>query len=475
MEISELNDKHDEYTINIDEWNLYEAAYKGTKALIDFGIIERLKGFVNAEGNPVDEPNELYKIRLKNIYGFALSERLIDVVLGYVNEKDTEYNFDTLESDKIFQLFLADSNKNGDDFEVTGEKHLLNSMIYGHTGIITTKGKVEGNRTTDTDYRDNLYPYITEFTPQSIHDWAYENINGTRELAMLKIYDADDRYNVWYKDSWEIFAIPDGAKEYELVDSGDNNLGYIPFTILRNGKKTGEMSGTSFIKEIARYDIALIRNEEASSRIVKYGAFPMLVLPKPKENDKNKAVIVAPSATLYSDPNKPNGNPFWLKSEVLAPVQACEIKRNSITLEAYKSIHASFMNDNGGGVESGEAKKRAFQSFNAMLSKIAKQIELYEYSIIKQWLDWQDDANLYESVQIGRPGDFDVSSLMDDIDELTAAKASVNSETFTQEIEKLIASKSMPELSIETEEKIHKEIEVKRPAIEDDIDKGIIE
>ena len=471
MEQSELDVKHSEYSANIDAWRMYEAAYAGTQSLLDLGIIKRLKGFLDSDGNAVDEPTDLYKERLATAFGFALSERLIDVVMGYVFAKPTDYDFDKLKDDKIFSMFVANADKNGEKFEIVGQNYLLNSKIYGHTGALMTKGVTEGARTVATDVADGLYPYVTEFTPPSIYNWEYELVNGVKELIMLNLFDSAGRHNIWYKDTWEIWTKNEGG-DFVIMpgDSGVNDLGYIPFSILKNGKSRGEMGGTSEIKEISRYDIALINNAHSAARIIKFGAFPMLVVPEPSATTKMKKFIIDAAAVFFSNPNKQNSKPEWLKTEVQQPLEAISKWNENIILEAYKSIHASFMNDNGGGVESGEAKKRAFQSFNASLAKSAKALETLEYSLINQWLDWQNQSALFESVSIVRPDNFDVSSLIEEIDEIVAARGIVQSETFDKVSQKLVVRKSMPDISDEDMIEITKEIDASQPDIVDEID-----
>lgn len=449
MNLEELNNKHDEYTANIESWTFFKAAYDGTKALLDYGVVKKLS----------EEKATEYSERLKTIFGFNLSERLIGLIVNYLFTKPTDYEFTALDTDELFSMFRKNANKQGDSFEIYMQDQVAVSKIYGHTGILVNKVKIDSSRTIEADKNDKLYPYLTSFSPPSIYDWKYELINGEKILTYLVLFDELERWNVWYQDSWEIWEVKEGEKEPVLFDSGDNDLGEIPFVVLKNGNAAGSMGGTSDIKEIARYDATLINTSHGANEIISYNAFPMFQTPMPREKDKDKRIKVAARAVIWYDPKFPNSKNEWLKTEVEAPINAIIEWNKGIVLEAYKAVSASFMNDNGVGVESGEAKKRAFQSFNSSLAKSAKRLQIAELSVLGYWLAWQDKDSLLSEISVTRPENFDVQSLIDDIDMFTASLSVIKSPTFKKQVQKTIASKTLSELPIKLIEIINKEID----------------
>lgn len=449
MNLQELNHKHDEYKENIEAWTFYKAAYDGTKALLDYGVAKKL----------AEEKAYEYQERLKTMFGFNLSERLVGLIVSYLFTKPAIYEFTALDSDALFAVFRVNANKQGDSFEIYMQEQLTQSKIYGHTGILVNKQKNDGITNIESDVSGNVYPYLTSFTPPSIYDWEYELINGEKILTYLVLFDAIGRWNVWYEDRWDIWVIDDDNSAPYLFDSGLNDLMKIPFVVIKNGNSNGEMGGTSDIKEISRHDAALINNAHGGNEIIRYNAFPMLQSPMPRDKDKDKQIKVDARAVIWYDPKFPNSKNEWLKTEVEAPINAIIEWNKIIVLEAYKAISASFMNDNGSGVESGEAKKRAFQSFNAELAKSSKRLQLAELSIIELWLMWQEKESLFKDITISRPENFDVQSLIDDLDTFTAALSLVQSPTFRKQVQKTIVTKTLPELSVNSTEIIHEEIE----------------
>jgi len=446
MNRKELESKHPDYLIHSESWKFYRAAYEGTKALLDYGVVKRL----------TDESNEDYAARLKTIFGFNLSERLIDLVIGYLFSKPTYYDFESLKNDKLFNMFIKNCDKQGNNFEDYMQNQMLISKVYGYVGLLINKAKIDEQRTIEMDALEKIYPYITSFSPLSIYDWTYELINGAKSLTYLKLFDDTGCFNLWWPDRWEIWATDDD-KEYVLHDSGINNLGIIPFVVLKNDANTVTMGGTSDIKEVARHDSALINNAHSANEIIAYNGFPMLQVPDKGQND-SRNIKVEPRAVLEYDRKFPESKASWLSTEVSAPITAIIEWNEIIILEAYKSISASFMNDNGSGVESGEAKKRAFQSFNSSLAKSASALQQAELNIIDIWLMWQDNQQAFESISISRTKNYDIQSLSDDLDNFTAAMQMVKSETFNQEVQKTTAGRTLPDLSRETSKIIDDEI-----------------
>jgi len=107
MNRKELESKHADYLAHNESWKFYKAAYEGTKALLDYGVVKRL----------TDESNEDYAARLKTIFGFNLSERLINLIIGYLFSKPTDYDFESLKNDKLFNMFIKNCDKQGNNFE----------------------------------------------------------------------------------------------------------------------------------------------------------------------------------------------------------------------------------------------------------------------------------------------------------------------------------------------------------------------
>lgn len=450
MNKQELEFKHAEYDLNIDQWKFYKAAYAGTAEMLAHGVVKQL----------TDEGNDAYKKRLSTVFGFGLSEQLISLSISYIFSKPTTYDFEGLKDDKLFQLYIKNADKQGENFELDGQDRLLQSKIYGHVGCLVNKSVITAGetRTVAKDVSDNIYAYNTTFLPQSIWDWKYDLVNGSKVLTYLKLYDEIGRINIWTLDVWQIW-IQDDKKEWVLDQEGTNTLAIIPFDVLRNGKKTGEMSGTSDLKEIARHDASLINYNASVDRVINFGCFPMLLVPVQKVGEKIKKILVDAAAVIGYDMKFHQSKPEWLKTEISAPIESIIKWEDVVITQAYKALFASFMNDTGGTAESGEAKKRAFQSFNAALARSSKMLEASEMRILGYWLDWQDKSEEIEKISISRPSEFDIQSLEDEIDNFQNAANMVQSERFGKLVQNKIVSKTLPEIGADDLAVVNDEIE----------------
>ena len=88
MTNEELEKKHSDYIANIELWKLTQAAYDGTAALLDLGVVaKKMVGIDKEEGK------DDYKKRLKTIFGYSLSTPLIDLFISYLFSKPVSYNF----------------------------------------------------------------------------------------------------------------------------------------------------------------------------------------------------------------------------------------------------------------------------------------------------------------------------------------------------------------------------------------------
>jgi hypothetical protein len=216
--------------------------------------------------------------------------------------------------------------------------------------------------------------------------------------------------------------------------------------------------GQSDVKEISRIDIAILRLLSGSDEVFSLASFPMLMKPylPPGVKDEN---IIGAANVIEFDPKNPDSKPEWLRTEIAEPINAVMMWINNLITEMYKSVHAGGLNANG-QVKSGESLAREFQTLNAFLAKKTKlSIINTEESVLYFWLKWQGQDELYEGVTIDRPLQFDISALVDELDNFAVAKTLVNSPTFDKALQKVIARKVLANSTAIDEVTINDEID----------------
>jgi hypothetical protein len=446
MNIDELKATHESYSANLSEWKKFKAAYSGTKALIDYGALSR----------NTRESDASYRDRKENAYGFNYTARIINIINSYIFQKPSGNDYGVLADDPFFQLFLDNADLQGKSFN-----HVINDLqrwcsVYGHIGLLIDKAIIDGTRTVSQDLSEKVYPFVTSYTPLNILDWANERINGRSVLSYIKLLDDDGNYRLWWADKWEVWVIIEDMPT--LLNSGMNPLSEIPFIFMMNDESGVRYIGKSDIQEISRMDIAILRLLSGSEEIFNLAMFPMLMKPYLPAGVKDEGVVGAGNVIEF-DPKNPQSKPEWLKTAISEPIQAVTDWINNLIEEMYKSINASGLNSSS-QAKSGEALTKEFAALNAFLAKKAKVSVINTESLVVYfWLLWQGQENMYEDVSIDRPLDFDTNSLSDELDNYTVAKTMVNSETYQKNLQKLIARKTLPNVTPDDEVLINNEID----------------
>ena len=446
MDTKELKSTHSEYDKNVNEWEKFKAAYSGTKALIDYGVLKQ----------NTREEDRAYKYRKESAYGFNYSARIINIINSYIFQKPGSNDYGALANDALFKMFLDNADINGVSFSNVVNDLQRWASIYGHIGILIDKPIIEGRRTVSQDLQDGIYPFITSYTPLNILDWTYDRINGRSVLSYIKLLDDDGNYRLWWRDSWEVWELV--KDKPVMISRGINPLNEIPFVFMINETTEVRNIGKSDIQEISRMDIAILRLLSGSEEIFNLASFPMLMKPYLPPNAVDDSVVGVGNVIEF-DPKNPNSKPEWLKTEVAEPIQSITEWIKGIIEEIYKSIHASGLNS-GSQVKSGEALTKEFSALNAFLAKKSKNTVIKtESQVIYYWLKWQGKSELFSGVNIDRPLDFDTSSLSNELDNLSVARVMVKSDTYQNLLQKMIARKTIPTITPDNEAIINKEID----------------
>lgn len=466
MKISELKATNQEYKDNFEEWIFFEASYNGAKALIDLGYI----------GQHERESQENYQKRISEAYGFSYSGSVIDLLSYYLFKSFSVFNIGKLANDPIWEMFIKDCdlfNNVLNDWFIDAQKE---SSKYGHVGILVDKPKYDSRIITKKQEIENkIYPYLSMYNPLSILDWKYSRDKyGRPYLSYLKLKEEDDHYRIWTIDFWEVWKIPDfsdkksasvGKEDAVLVKRGKNPIGVIPFVWLINIKKSGTVVGLSDIKDVAYIDLSIMRNLSQGEEVIDYSAFPMMRRPKSTEDD------VGVTAILEFDPEIPESKPDWLEAKCKEPIEAILtwIKRKTDEIYRVVNVGGITATETSKQAKSGIALKVEFQMLNSKLVKKGKNVASAKYQVINYWLMWQDQSKLIEEVSYVTPTSYDVENLAIDLQNALTSQTLVNSKTFSDEIQKVMAREALPGLKEDVYKNIDKEIISYKPLKDEEI------
>jgi hypothetical protein len=454
MTYEELKSTHQIYKDNINAWTFFGSAYNGGDEFIRIAL----------EKHP-RETYENWKARVKDGFAFNYAAIVVDLFSFYLTEKSPDRSgMGRLLDDVLWKMFLKDcdlSNTNFDEFLIESQR---TASIYGTMGVLVDKARASIDMTRNDAIRNRIYPYCSSYILPNILDWRYtrNEITNRPVLSYLKLKDVDNKYIIWREDSWEMWSISD-KKVPILESSGENSLGEIPFVWLHNIRNPNDpFIGVSDIKEISRINASIIRNLSCGEEVIKFAGFPMLRLPQSDTDQEDAEKIVGHTSVLQFNPEMgKDGKPDWLESAVKEPIESIMEWIDRKIGEVYQMSHLSGIHahEKSDQVRSGVALRYEFQQLGRVLAKKSENLTEAELSIIRLWLKWQNQEELFDEISVYRTKDFSVDDLNQNLQNLTMARTLSPSITFKREVAKMVAKKNLPDATTDLLVKINEEID----------------
>lgn len=450
LKVSHLKETNKLYKSNVEEWNFLSAMYDGIREVIRLNLVPKHER----------ESNISYHRRIKKLFGFGYSKSVVDIFHFYLFKKNSKKILGNLNDNVLFKEFTRDSDLYDNNYDAAIMDIALHAIIQGHMGILVDK-PISQFKTMQEQIDAKVYPYIAKYFPKSILDWAYSKDEYSRPyLSYLKLLEDDGRYKIWTIQDWQLWEIPkdkkgnsvSNEKPAELVASGINPLGEIPFIWHYNLKSKNIGIGISDIHEVSRIDLSIIRNMSQIEQIIDFAAFPMMRKPmlqaKPTSgNTPQQQDDVGVESILEFDPENPDTKPDWLESKVKEPVEATVAVIEKKISEIYRASNIGGMTatEPSNQAISGVAKRIDFQILNSKLVNKAINLEATENKVLEYWLKWE---NLWEemkdTVKINREKTYDIDTVAEDLANTLTSKTIVLSSKFDELLQKQTARQMLP-------------------------------
>lgn len=462
------------------EWVFLNAAYEGARALIALGVLyqherESVTNFVR---------------RTNEAYGLSYSKSIVDILNSFLFKNEFNRQLaEKLANDTLFLLFMNDSDLQGTSFDQFFINAQRTASIQGHAGILVDK-PFSSVATRQEEIENRVYPYCSAYKPTNILDWEFDRDEFNRPfLSYLKVIDDDEQYRLWTTEAWEVWelhetdqAVARSAQQSsifsatgvppkseivgrvaELIASGENELGEIPFVWHFNQRSTIDTEiGVSDITDIARIDASIIRNLSQIEEIIDYAAFPMMRMPMKETGTVDKKDEVGVVAVLEFDPEQPDSKPDWLESKVGEPIDATLGLIDKKISEIYRSSNIGGLTatEISSAAKSGVALKTEFQMLNSKLVQKGKNTAKSQREVIRLWLKWQQLDELHKDTAITAPETYEIEDLAADLENMMTSGTIVSgSETFKKELQKATVRMVLPSLEEKVLSEIDKEIE----------------
>jgi len=441
MEKEELLSTCDGYDRRKDDWEFYAAAYGGTKKLVEWGVLRQFEDDI-----------ENFNNRKKAAFGFNYSKRIVNTLNDFLREIPFEEDFGAVSDDDLWRYFEEDCDLLGTNWENFWGRKRKWTSVFGHCGILVDKAS--GTFDTKRDEVElGIYPYLAYYSPLHILDWRFERdaVTNRPVLHYLKLYEDIGTVRILTRANWEVWKLPERSDEQPVrIASGTNPLkgvdgqGIIPFVWFGNGQDWADPSNSvSDITDIAEIDASIVRDASNTDEVVTNAAFPMLAVPKEEitEGGENTPVEIGPTRIIEFEPGKPGDKPFWLESKVKDCVDSMLKLWDKKSDEMYGMANLSIIREmsRSSAARSGDSQKESFRFLNSYLAeKVDSEIEA-RLQCVRYWGMWQGiSRGELNKITIAHEKKFNAEKLLLTMEDAVKAKDVVGSDSFRNEVEKMI-------------------------------------
>jgi len=369
-------------------WEIMKAVTEGTEYLR-----ENSEAFLPLEPR---EDYDAYLARVNRAVFSPFTQRLIRAATGLVLRKPI-----TLIGDPYWtEMFKMDVDGCKSDLDEYARRLLMCSLTYGQSHILVDYPAPGGAVSLAEERQQNRRPYWIEVDPTNIYGWRldresnYGNLIQVRlaEKAVLpdgdfgeKIYDQvrviePGRYRVFrkretvedlYEDDGGGYAgsmsSPEGAKDYELAESGDFSLGQVPLVSIYSGKVENLVSKPPLL-DIAYLNLAHFQRQADLIHSLHVASQPMLVMEGYDDQTKDLAVSVN-----YAMATQPGNKIYYVEPASSAfDAQSAEIKELQMQMA---TLGISTLSQQKFVAESADARRLDRVDTNSMLAMVSMELE----------------------------------------------------------------------------------------------------
>ena len=369
-------------------WEIMRAVTEGTEYLR-----ENSEAFLPLEPR---EDYDAYLARVNRAVFSPFTQRLIRAATGLVLRKPISLIGDPYWT----EMFKMDVDGCGSDLDEYARRLLMCSLTYGQSHILVDYPAPSGAVSLAEERQQNRRPYWIEVDPTNIYGWRldresnYGNLIQVRlaEKAVLpdgdfgeKIYDQvrviePGRYRVFrkretvedlYEDDGGGYAgsmsSPEGAKDYELAESGDFSLGQVPLVSIYSGKVENLVSKPPLL-DIAYLNLAHFQRQADLIHSLHVASQPMLVMEGYDDQTKDLAVSVN-----YAMATQPGNKIYYVEPASSAfEAQSAEIKELQMQMA---TLGISTLSQQKFVAESADARRLDRVDTNSMLAMVSMELE----------------------------------------------------------------------------------------------------
>jgi hypothetical protein len=330
--------------------------------------------------------------------------------------------------DPYLSNILSNVDFQGRDWDSFLRDQLTLALVYGFSDVLIDMPSIDSNKIlsrSDAEHM-NIRPFLISLHPLDIIDWEIDRsglksvtikeIKGRdadSETGKLEHTDKNTNYLRYEREKWAILD-PDGNE----MKSGEHKLGIVPFARLYYRKSLlNSFLGRSILPDPAVF-IDYYNLDSEKREIFRQQTFSLLLISLGENSSHDDIQNLVLTGT-----NNALALPYGAKAEFISPdpEQARLIieEQQQIIRTIFRLKHLKYDSDSA-TEKSGEAYKWDYKDMHEILSGIAKNLEAFEYQVVKMLSLWTGDNNLLSRFSVSYPREFNVYSLSETLE--TAAK-----------------------------------------------------
>lgn len=471
-----LEARHNVYNANLGKWTFYQDHYDGGPDYpIKINPVARTEKPLR-QGNlgatrylwqyPV-EPPDRYDHRANRSAYIDVVSPVVDFYAATIGKQE----YIVIDEDPNFDEFQDDIDLQGQSYLQFMSVARTEASVLGHVHVLVDSTRASDPLVTEADrQRMGIRPYCVLIKPQDLLNWRLDRNGSPLEVLFRVPIDPTDsvltpdftasgdlyEYRYWSRDIWRIFRVQN--ERAIVIDEGPHQLGVVPLVTLYH-KRLRPFEGESLLKNSAKIGQLLTNWASGLDEAFENQMFAVPVL---ESLSTPTEVGVGVSSVLHLNPDQkekfsyvtPDTAPFeasWssfyrmmaIANGFMGFVQSTAVTGNVDVPTASKA--------------SGVSKAWDFFQTEKILARMANNEQEAAKGIFAfagQWMgkEWAGSIQYSSS--------YDLSTLAEDLANLTAMQTVGMPVEVRKEILRRVAQKALPSLDDETQQAIQDAIEM---------------
>ncbi len=418
------------YQQNLEEWKLFEAAYKGGREWREMNLLYQY----------ISETLPQLQIRLKQTPLENHCEGVISTYSGFIWRDPPKRNLGKLNNNVPLNALLLNADKEGTPLNEFMKQVLIWGSVFGVVWVIVDKPSAAAYTKAD-EIKGGIRPYLRFYTPLDVTDFAFTpKATGEYELTWFEVQEqyVSREGEVKIVRQWSKESIVTVTSVGEITETATitNPLGRIPATPHYNKKSLVRGLSTSDLQDIAGMQTSIYNDLSELSQMIRGSNHKTLV-----KNRLDEASTGAGGVIIMDPDSVPGKTPYLLSADATALaglLNAIDKKTEMINRMAHLTPVRTYRRQ----IISAVAMETEFQILNTLLSDKAAQLQLTEYQIFALFCDWEGIDASTTDYEVIYPSRFELRDKKADLEFIKEARdvaALINSVTLQKELNKQFA------------------------------------